>query len=447
MINDRAVVRLMLGSLLFKLLLAGITPLFDDEAYYWVWGHHLSLSYFDHPPMVAWLFWLGQPLEGLGHAVRFPAIIFGHFGIWIFALSFSQVLLGPKLFWAVALLLVHPLVGGAVQIVTPDLPMMTFYALGFWWLQHLVIHKSLANFAVFGLILGLGFVAKYPMALFGLTALLWGVWARRIRLADSMGVLVAMVCCIVAALPVFVWNAQHNFDSFLFQLDHGLGTRKPGLMGLPLFLLTQVVLLTPVLAWAAGMAFSRANPAMSAYRWFALLPVVFFGYASTQSPANANWIAVAYPFLIPLAVSALGTMRWVKLTVGFWAILLSVVFAQAIWRPLPQGSAGPRVTEIYRFEYLTDALVARDRTVPLFAGRYQDAARLSYDLQLPVYKLAGVNRRDHYDYLSASTPSIACFDYLEEGKGDREQWALERGLDLVDRQVFASHQLLRLCRL
>ena len=26
-----------------------------DEAYYWLWGQHLSLSYFDHAPLHAWL--------------------------------------------------------------------------------------------------------------------------------------------------------------------------------------------------------------------------------------------------------------------------------------------------------------------------------------------------------------------------------------------------------
>src|SRR3982751_889026 len=29
--------------------------LFGDEAYYWMWGQKLGWSYFDHPPLHAWL--------------------------------------------------------------------------------------------------------------------------------------------------------------------------------------------------------------------------------------------------------------------------------------------------------------------------------------------------------------------------------------------------------
>ena len=31
-----------------------VTPM-GDEAYYWMWGQHLSWSYLDHPPLDAWL--------------------------------------------------------------------------------------------------------------------------------------------------------------------------------------------------------------------------------------------------------------------------------------------------------------------------------------------------------------------------------------------------------
>jgi 4-amino-4-deoxy-L-arabinose transferase-like glycosyltransferase len=31
-----------------------VTPM-GDEAYYWMWGQHLSWSYFDHPPLNGWL--------------------------------------------------------------------------------------------------------------------------------------------------------------------------------------------------------------------------------------------------------------------------------------------------------------------------------------------------------------------------------------------------------
>ena len=39
-------------------------PPMGDESYYWVWGQHLAWSYFDHPPLNAWLLSLVAPIFG-----------------------------------------------------------------------------------------------------------------------------------------------------------------------------------------------------------------------------------------------------------------------------------------------------------------------------------------------------------------------------------------------
>ena len=43
---------------LWRLYLSGQLQLHPDEAYYWLWSRRLDLSYFDHPPMVAYFIWL-----------------------------------------------------------------------------------------------------------------------------------------------------------------------------------------------------------------------------------------------------------------------------------------------------------------------------------------------------------------------------------------------------
>ena len=40
-----------------------VSPM-GDEAYYWMWGQHLSWSYFDHPPLDGWLQGLVAALFG-----------------------------------------------------------------------------------------------------------------------------------------------------------------------------------------------------------------------------------------------------------------------------------------------------------------------------------------------------------------------------------------------
>src|SRR5437764_11809052 len=55
------VVGLMLAlKLCFDVL---VQPL-GDEAYYWLWGQHPALSYFDHPPLHAWALWAMSMIFG-----------------------------------------------------------------------------------------------------------------------------------------------------------------------------------------------------------------------------------------------------------------------------------------------------------------------------------------------------------------------------------------------
>ncbi len=50
--------------LLLKLVFAVITEVAADEAYYWTWSQQLALSYYDHPPLNAWLLALTDLLFG-----------------------------------------------------------------------------------------------------------------------------------------------------------------------------------------------------------------------------------------------------------------------------------------------------------------------------------------------------------------------------------------------
>ena len=41
-----------------------LSGVFMDEAYYWLWGQHPALSYYDHPPLNAWLLGLSSTVFG-----------------------------------------------------------------------------------------------------------------------------------------------------------------------------------------------------------------------------------------------------------------------------------------------------------------------------------------------------------------------------------------------
>ena len=46
---------LLLFFVLIKLIFIMYSHPLPDEAYYWLWSHQVALSYFDHPPLAAWV--------------------------------------------------------------------------------------------------------------------------------------------------------------------------------------------------------------------------------------------------------------------------------------------------------------------------------------------------------------------------------------------------------
>src|SRR5260221_262710 len=57
---------LIAGSALIRLICAFSLGLGNDEAYHFLYAAHPALSYFDHPPMMAWVEMAGLALPGAG---------------------------------------------------------------------------------------------------------------------------------------------------------------------------------------------------------------------------------------------------------------------------------------------------------------------------------------------------------------------------------------------
>ena len=62
--------------LIHRLILIKYLPFSGDEAYHWEWSRHLALSYYDHPPMTAWLISLLTSVLGTSRfTIRLTAFI------------------------------------------------------------------------------------------------------------------------------------------------------------------------------------------------------------------------------------------------------------------------------------------------------------------------------------------------------------------------------------
>ncbi len=118
---------LVLGA---RWVMAALLPLSPQEAYYWVFSLHPAWSYFDHPPLTAYV--IGFFTYFLGDraiAIRLGALLFS-FGFSLLAYHLGKELFSPRVgFWAAIISTLLPSYAITALIITPDSPLVFFWTL------------------------------------------------------------------------------------------------------------------------------------------------------------------------------------------------------------------------------------------------------------------------------------------------------------------------------
>jgi 4-amino-4-deoxy-L-arabinose transferase-like glycosyltransferase len=207
-----------------------------DEAHYWDWSRHLDWSYYSKGPLVALIIRgscalfgpLSESLTGnLALAIRLPAIVCGMLLLSsLYVLTVQTSGRDRLAFSLVALALTLPPVAAVSTLMTIDAPYTACWG---WALVfgHLAAVRGKAwAWPVVGVIVGVGILAKYTMALWlpsvglfllispstGRARLLPSQAARRGRsLALPSGFWLACVIAAAFCLPIFYWNWQHDW--------------------------------------------------------------------------------------------------------------------------------------------------------------------------------------------------------------------------------------------
>ncbi len=418
-----------LVALVVKTIFAIWLPLSNDEAYYWVWGHHPQLSYFDHPPFVGWLFYLGTFIENFGNAARLPGVWLGHLTLLIWREILKPYMDEKRLsFWLVFILL-SPFFGVGSIIITPDVPLVFFWSLSLLLFIRLLQEHRAWQYAAFGAALGLGFCAKYMIVLFVPAALAWIAWSgewRRVRWAlVPVTVFVGLAFC----FPVLYWNYRHEWASFVFQLNHGLSEHKKNPLWPLEYIGGQIGLLFPITVYFAARR--RELKGAAILHFFGWIPLAFFFYTSFKAHVEANWPTMAHPAILSLAVINADNLKWLKVTVGIWATALLIVVSQVIYPWMPIDAKKLKTSEFSRFDFVLPVIEAAD--APIYLASYQMAGAASYKLRRQVYKLPGLNRRDFYDFTPLSQPSDDKFYVVAEPDHSLPEWLVSGGAYQISR--------------
>ncbi|MBR0678928.1 glycosyltransferase family 39 protein [Roseomonas eburnea] len=382
-----------------RLVVAAVTPLAPDEAYYWVWSRDLQAGYLDHPPMVALFIRAGTMLAGeTAFGVRLLGPLSLALGSILLARAAEDLLPGRRSGpWAPALLNATLLAGVGAVTMTPDTPLLFFWTAALWAAARL--HRSGDGrwWLAVGLFAGLALASKYTAVLFGAGLLIWMVldpaarrWLARWQL--WAGGAVAML----VFAPVIAWNAAHGWASFAKQGGRaGSGDVAQALRYLGELLGGQAGLATPLVfllcvagAGAAAIAWWRRRDGGALLLAALVLPgAALFLWQATGSRVQGNWPAVLYPAAAIAAAGLLQAPAWLRLRIPALVLggaMTAAVYLQAIAAPLslPRRS-DPTLARLGGWDaFVAEVAAAADRTGAGFiaAEEYGLASLLAFRL-------------------------------------------------------------------
>lgn len=344
-----------LGSALLRLLVIGRIGLSGDEAHYWTYTQYPQLSYFDHPPLVAWMIKLSCAVFGQTEfAVRFPTVmIFIVVSALVYRLA-REIYDERIAFWAVALLNVTPVFSFLGSVMTiPDAPLSLFWMLFVYLFWQTMQTGRSSYWYLLGILLGLGFLSKYNAVLLIPSAFLFLVCSaehRKWLLRPQPWV--ALLIAGAVFYPVIAWNAQNDFASFGFQMKHGFGKVAPHFSALLLgkCLSAQAGYLSPLLfvAYWAGLFSTGRRALLNADRGALLIfsfsfPTLFlFNGIACFNEILPHWPAMGYLILaVPVAEMTLrwweqSWFRWSMVAAWILALVLTVLVPiQAMYKAVP----------------------------------------------------------------------------------------------------------------
>jgi dolichol-phosphate mannosyltransferase len=309
-----------------RVIFSAQIELLPEEAYYWNYSRHLDIGYLDHPPMVAWLIRLGTDLFGNSEfGVRFGALGCGAVTAF-FAYRLARNLFGDETaLIALAMSQVLPFFFLSGMLMTPDAPLTAAWAASLYFLERALIGARRWAWLCAGLALGLGLISKYSIGLLGAVTVVFMVldppsrrWFRRWE--PYAGVLVAAA----VFSPVVIWNAQHEWASFVFQTARRL-TELPR-FSLHKLIGSALILLTPVGLIAVGAALlENCPPVRRSWRFLCvgvLVPMAVFVIFSVRHEVKLDWTGA--PCLGAARAGASGSRQWLRTA---WPVTFVVMLA------------------------------------------------------------------------------------------------------------------------
>ena len=411
---------------LFRLMMIGRTGLGDSESYYWTWSQHLDLSYYDHPPMTAWLIRLFTEIGGdSSFWTRMPSILL-FLGICYFLYRIAERLFDAETgFWSLLIFNLMPIFSVAALQMVPDIPAAFCWTLFVYLVIRLLDEDRPLMWYPVGALVGLGLLSKYMIAPLVPATLLLLAWHGEYRKhLKQPHIYLGGVLGLIVFSPVIIWNYVNDFPSFRFHLVDRQQEAHFQLKQIAEFLGGQALYLSPliwfgllyVLYRCGAVLFADKDKMFAALFWYSAAPLAFFYFISMWSKeSEPHWPAFGYITLIvawaAFYVQAKGKLR--KYTVASLMLSGALITVFYVHTFVPILLIKPKydiVNELIGWdkvgaevEKMYDEYPANKKPF-LLAHHWVLCSQLSFSTQnrLPVYCLN--QRTDQFDFFPNKVP-------------------------------------------
>lgn len=344
-----AFVAIVLASVAYRAVVLhqlGLDP-YADEAYYWGWAQTPDWGYYSKPPVIAALLAVSLRLFGDNLlALKAPALLLYPLAALLVHRLADRLLDSRRALLAGLAFLSLPLVSALGLFTSSDAPLLVCWAAGMLLLRRATHADRLRDWALLGLVGGLGMLSKYTMLAFGGCALL-------VLLADARGraqlrrpgpwLALALAAAVFA--PNLLWNWQHGFPT----LQHTAEITRLGERGwqpdeLAEFIGAQWLAAGPLLGlcllwWARRLTALWQDDALRFLLLFTLPLLVLVALQAASGRANGNWAAPAYVGACVLAAALAADRARRRLLVAAIALNVGLGVAAYHW-PAALQAAG-----------------------------------------------------------------------------------------------------------
>lgn len=227
-VQTQRIVRLALGLFIGLWVLLHIIAGFRvglsaDAAHYALYGYFPALSYFDHPPMIGWMQAIIELFSTSNLALRIWPIVLMASSSWLL------YRLGRHLYAdfppTLPLLAVVVMQSGIIfqlmgMSMLPDDPLLVFFLLAADALYTAIIKDHPQAWLLVGLWFGLAGLSKYTAITLVVTVGILMISEKRWYHCRTLWPWLGFGLALVSIFPVLIWNAQHAWISFRYQIFH-----------------------------------------------------------------------------------------------------------------------------------------------------------------------------------------------------------------------------------